>query len=135
MFAEHLCQLTCIDTCDARHLFALQPISKAFHSVPMAKVFTIITYNNGFRMDTFAFHKGSQSIRFDSERRHTIIAHQRISERHQLSGIRGVSQALGIPRHSCVENHLSRYRLFVAKRLAVEAAPVVEDKSYISHVS
>ena len=79
-------------------------------------------------MDTFTFHKGSQSIRFDSERRHTIIAHQRISERHQLSGIRGVSQALGIPRHSCVENHLSRYRLFVAKRLAVEAAPV-EDKS------
>ena len=127
MLAKHLCQFAGIDARDARNLFAFQPVTETFHRIPMAIIFTIIAYNNGFGMDMLALHKSGKPIRFESKRRHTVIAHQRIGERHQLSGIRRVGQAFGITRHGCVEDHLSRYRFFKAERLAVEAAPVVED--------
>ena len=82
---------------------------------------------NGFGMDVFTLHECRQPVWLDGERRYTVVARQRISERHQLAGVRRVGQAFGITRHGCVEDHLSRYRFFKAERLAVEAAPVVED--------
>ena len=71
------------------------------------------------------YHSGNSAV-FEAEHI-AVIAHQRIGERQQLSGVRRVGQAFGITRHGCVEDHLSRYRFFKAERLAVEAAPVVED--------
>mgnify|MGYP005944803755 CR=1 FL=1 len=127
VLAQHFRQLAGIDARNARHLFAFQPVAEAFHGIPMTVVTGIIAYDKGFGMDAFALHKYRQPVGGEGKRRHTVIAHQRIGERHQLSGIRRVGQAFGITRHGCVEDHLSRYRFFKAERLAVEAAPVVED--------
>ena len=78
-------------------------------------------------MDFFTFHKSSQSIGLDRKRRYPVITYQRISKSHQLAGIRRVGQTLRITCHGGIENHFTCHRLFVAKRLAMKTAPVVED--------
>ena len=134
VLAQHFRQLAGIDARNARHLFAFQPVAEAFHGIPMTVVTGIIAYDKGFGVDAFALHKYRQPVGGEGKRRHTVIARQGICKRHQLSGIRRVGQAFGIARHGSIEHHLSRYRLFITKRLAAEAAPVVKDKSHISHI-
>ena len=133
MLAQYFGQFACVDACDARNLFALQPVAQTFHCIPVRVFFTVIAYDNRFGMDFFALHESRQSVCFEREGRHTIVTYQRVSQCHQLTGIRRVGQAFGVSGHCRVENYFTGYRFLIAERLAMKAAPVVEDQCYISH--
>ena len=133
MLAQYLCQFACVDARDARNLFAFQPVAQTFHCIPVRVFFTVIAYDNRFGMDFFALHESRQSVCFEREGRHTIVTYQRVSQCHQLTGIRRVGQAFGVSGHCRIENYFTGYRFLIAERLAMKAAPVVEDQCYISH--
>ena len=75
MFAQHFRQFTRVNARDAGYLFAFQPVSQAFYSVPVAVRLGVIAHDDGFGMDAFALHERSQPVRFDGERWHTVVAH------------------------------------------------------------
>ena len=127
MFAEHFRQLAGVNTCDAGNVFTFQPVTETFHCVPVAVFIRIVAYDNRFRMDFPALHESSEPVRSDCKRGNSVVTYQRIGKSHQLSGIRRVGKALGISGHGSIENYFARHRLFVAKRLAGEPAPVVKD--------
>ena len=87
VLAQYFSQFAGIDACNARYLLTLQPVAEAFHGIPMAVIFGIVTYDNGFGMDVFTLHECRQPVWLDGERRYTVVARQRISERHQLAGV------------------------------------------------
>ena len=57
MLSQHFCQFPGVDTRNTGHLLTLEPVAKTFRGIPMAVIFGIITYDNGFGMDTLAFHE------------------------------------------------------------------------------
>ena len=134
VFTEHLGELSRVDAGDAGHLFALQPFGQTFLRIPMRIVRTVITDNDGARMNAVTFHKGGQTVFFKRERRHTIVAHKWISEHHKLSGIGRIGQTLGITRHRRVENDLTGHGSFITEALSVKTGTVAEQKSYFAHV-
>ena len=119
------CQRTGIDAGNSGNLLTFQPITKAFHSIPVAILFTIVTHDNRLRMNFLTLHKGRQAVLFDRERRHPVISNQRISQNHQLPGIRRVGKTFGITGHSSVEHHFADHCLVKTKREAVKHASVV----------
>ena len=81
---------------DSGNLLTFQPVTKAFHSIPVAILFTIVTHDNRLRMNFLTLHEGRQAVLFDRERRHPVVSDQRISQNHQLPGIRRVGKTFGI---------------------------------------
>ena len=65
--------------CNARHFAHASASRPDFLRIPVTVFFTVITYNNRFGMDTFTFHKSSQTIGFDSKGGTPVITDQRIS--------------------------------------------------------
>ena len=127
MLPKNLSQFARVNARDAGNLFPFQPVAEAPHRIPMAVFIRIVTHDKRLRMDFPAFHENGKPVRSDGKRRNPVVARQRISKRHQLSGIRRVRQTLRISGHGSIENHFTRHRLLIAKRLAGKPAPVVKD--------
>ena len=134
VFAEHFGEFTRVNARDAGHFFALQPFGQTFFRIPMRIVRTVIADDDRPRVDAVAFHESGHPIFFKREGRHTIIAHQRVSEHHKLSGIGRIGEALRIARHGRVEYDLTGHRSFIAEALSVKASTVAEQKSDFAHV-
>ena len=135
MLTEHLCQLAGVDARHARHLFALEPVSQTLTGVPMGIGLTIVTHDNGQGIYPVALHESGNAIALYGKGRHAIVAYQRIGQRHQLSGIARICQALGIAHHGRVEYHLSNHGLLIAEALSLEFRSVLKDECYIFHLS
>ena len=114
-----------IDAGDSGNLLTFQPVTKAFHSIPVAILFAIVTHDNRLRMNFLTLHEGRQAVLFDRERRHPVISDQRISQNHQLPGIRRVGKTFGITGHSSVEHHFAGHCLIKTKREAVKHASII----------
>ena len=84
-------------------------------------------------MDSLALHEVSQFVVFKGERRHAVVANERIGEHHELASIGGVGQRLGIAGHGGVEHHFACHRPFVAERFAVELCAVIQKEGYFTH--
>ena len=134
VFTEHFGEFTRVDARNAGHFFALQPFSQTFFRIPMRIVRAVVADNDRPRVDAVAFHKSGQPVFFKREGWHTIVAHQRVSEHHKLSGIGRIGEALGIARHGRVENNLTGHGSFVAEALSVKASTVAEQKGDFAHV-
>ena len=132
MFPQYLGQLACINACDARHLLSLEPVSQSLHSVPVAELTAVITHDNGTHVYLLALHESGKSILFECEGWHSIVANQREGECHQLSGIGGVGQTLGITHHSGIEHHLSCHRFLVTERSAMKLRSVFQSQCNLS---
>ena len=127
MLAEFLRQRAGIDAIDAGDMFLLEPVAEAALRVPVAIFAAIIADDDSFGMNLLAFHEGREAVRLEGARRDTVVANQRVSQDHQLSGVGRVGQALRIARHCGIENHFAGHRLLITERIPSERRPVVED--------
>ena len=127
MFAQLLCQCPCIYSINSRNIFLLQPVAQTTSCIPVAIFMTVITYNDCICMNTFTLHKFRQTIGTESPRRNTIISYQRISQYHQLTGIRRIGQTFRITCHGCVKHDLTAHWLFSTKRKTMKYSPVIQD--------
>ena len=127
MFTKHLSQLTGIDACDSWHLFALQPVGKTLHCIPVAILLAVIIHDDGRSINLVTLHEGWQTILLESKWWHTIVAHERECKCHQLTGVRRVGQTLWISHHGCVEHNLARYRSIISKRFAMELGSIAQN--------
>ena len=127
MLTKHLSQLTGIDACDSWHLFALQPVGKTLHCIPVAVLLAVIIHNDGRSINLVTLHEGWQTILLKSKWWHTIVAHERECKCHQLTGVRRVGQTLWISHHGCVEHNLARYRSVISKRFAMELGSIAQN--------
>ena len=127
MLTQHFSQLAGVDAGNSRHMLALEPIGKRLYSIPMTILLAIVGNDDCRSMDFVTLHKCSQTILFDSERRHAIVTYKRISENHQLTCVGRVGKALRIAHHGCIEHHLASNGLVVAKRLSVELGSIFQD--------
>ena len=127
MFTKHLSQLTGIDACDSWHLFALQPVGKTLHCIPVAILLAVIIHDDGRSINLVTLHEGWQTILLESKWWHTIVAHERECKCHQLTGVRRVGQTLWISHHGCVEHNLARYRSVISKRFAMELGSIAQN--------
>ena len=127
MLTEHLSQLTGIDACDSWHLFALQPVGKTLHCIPVAVLLAVIIHDDGRSINLVTLHEGWQTVLLESKWWHTIVAHERECKCHQLTGVRRVGQTLWISHHGCVEHNLARYRSIISKRFAMELGSIAQN--------
>ena len=94
----------------------------------------IIAHDNGRSVNPVALHKGGDTISLHLEGRHTIVTHQRVGQRHQLSGIAGVCQTLRIAHHGRVEHNLARHGFLISEALSLKCCSVLQNKCYIFHL-
>ena len=127
MLTKHLSQLTGVDACDSWHLFALQPVGKTLHCIPVAVLLAVIIHDDGRSINLVTLHEGWQTILLKSKWWHTIVAHERECKCHQLTGVRRVGQTLWISHHGCVEHNLARYRSVISKRFAMELGSIAQN--------
>ena len=127
MLTKHLSQLTGIDACDSWHLFALQPVGKTLHCIPVAVLLAVIIHDDGRSINLVTLHEGWQTVLLESKWWHTIVAHERECKCHQLTGVRRVGQTLWISHHGRVEHNLARYRSVISKRFAMELGSIAQN--------
>ena len=95
------------------------------YGAPVRISLTVVTHNNGRGINPVTFHKSGNTVLFHSKGRHAIVAHQRVSQRHQLSGITGIRQTLWISHHGGVEHHFTSNRFLIPEALSSEFGSVL----------
>ena len=62
MLSQYLGQLACVDACDTRNVFSLEPFGQSLYAVPVTVLSTVIAYNDGASMDFVTLHELRKSI-------------------------------------------------------------------------
>ena len=62
VLTQHFGQFARVDSCDARHLFALQPVTQAFSRIPVAVLFAIVSDNQRRGINAVAFEEVGQPV-------------------------------------------------------------------------
>ena len=129
MLTEHLGEATGINACDGGNLFSLEPRCQRLLSIPMTKLFTIVSHDECLGMDAVALHEQGKTIVTNTCIWHAVVANQWKCRYQYLPRIAGVCQTLWITRHGGVKDHLSDGLRLEAKRMAIEYCAIAEYQS------
>ena len=133
MLTQHLRQGTGVDAGHTGYVLTLQPVAQRLACIPVVVLLAIVTHDDGRGINLVTLHESGEPVGLNTERRHTIVAHQRIGKHQHLAGIAGVGERLGITHHGSIEHHLTCYGLLIPEALSLESCSVLQDECYISH--